>query len=74
VFENKVLRGVFSPKREEVVGGWKRLHNEERHNFYTSSNTIRVIKSRIMRLAGHEACMGEMRNIYKILTGKPERE
>jgi hypothetical protein len=74
VFENRVLRRVFSPKREEVVGGWKRLHNEELHNFYTSSNTIRVIKSRIMRWAGLAAHMGEMRNIYKILTGKPEGE
>jgi hypothetical protein len=74
VFENRVLRGVFSLKEEEVVGGWKRLHNEELHNFCTSSNTIRVIKSRIMRLAGHEACMGEMRNVYEISTGKPEGE
>jgi hypothetical protein len=74
VFESRILRGVFSPKREEVVGGWKRQYNEELHKFYTSSNTIRVIKSRIMRLAGHEACMGEMRNIYKILTGEPEGE
>jgi len=45
VFENRVLRGIFDPKRQEVVGGWRRLHNEELHNFYTSQNTIRIIKN-----------------------------
>jgi hypothetical protein len=56
------------------VGGWRRLHNEELQNLYTSSNIITVIKSRRMRWAGRAACMGEMRNKYKILNGKPERE
>jgi len=55
-----------------VVGGWRRLHNEKLHNFYTSPNIIRVIKSRRMRWVGHVAYMGEMRNAYKILFGKPE--
>jgi hypothetical protein len=49
VFENRVLRRIFGPKREEVAGGWRRLHNEELHNFYASSNIIKVIKSRIIR-------------------------
>jgi len=69
VFENRVLR-IFGHKREEVVGGWRRLHNEELHNLYTT----RVIKSRRMRWTGHVSCMGEMRNAYKILVGKPERK
>jgi hypothetical protein len=60
-----VLRG------EEVFGGWRRLHNKEPYNLYTPSNIIRVIKSSRMRWAGHVACMGEMRNIYNILVGKP---
>jgi hypothetical protein len=72
VFENRVLRGVFGPKREEVAGGWRRLHNEELHNLYVSQNIIKVIKSRRMRWAGHVACMGEMRNTYNILVGKRE--
>jgi hypothetical protein len=55
VFENRVLRRIFGPKREEVVGGWRRLHNEELHNLYTSPSIIRVIKSRRMRWAGHVA-------------------
>jgi hypothetical protein len=54
------------------VGGWGRLHNEEFHNLYTSPNVIRVIKSRRVRLAGHVACMGEMRNAYRIFISKPE--
>jgi hypothetical protein len=66
------LREIFIPKREEVAGGWRRLHNEELHNLYTSPNIIRVIKSRRMRGEGHEARVGEMRNEYKILVGKPE--
>jgi hypothetical protein len=66
VFENRVLRRLFGPKREEVVGGCRRLHNEELHNLYTSPY-IRVIKSRRLRWAGYVACMGAMRNVYKIL-------
>jgi hypothetical protein len=60
------------PKREEVARGWRRLHNEELHNLYASSNIIRVNKSRGIRWARHVACMGEMRNAYNILVGKPE--
>jgi hypothetical protein len=58
----RVLRRIFGPKREEVAGGWRRLHNEEPHNLYTSPNIIRVIKPSRMRWAGHAARMGEMRN------------
>jgi hypothetical protein len=58
--ENRVLRRIFGAKREEEAGGWKRLHNEERHKLYASSNIIRVIRSRRVRWAGHVACMGEM--------------
>jgi hypothetical protein len=72
VFENRVLRKIFGPKRNEVVGGWRKLHNEELHNLYCSPSIIRIIKSRRMRWAGHVACMGEKRNAYRILVGKPE--
>jgi len=68
VFENRVLT-IFGPKREEAVGGWRRLHNEELHILYSSQN-IRTIKSRRMRLVGHVAGMGEMRNRHKILFRK----
>jgi hypothetical protein len=71
VFEKRVLRRIFGPKREEVAGGWRKLHNEELHNLYASSN-IRIIKSRRMRCAEHVTCMGETRNEYKILVGKLE--
>jgi hypothetical protein len=66
-----VLRRIFGPMRKEVVRGWRKLHNEF-HNLYTSSDIIRVIKSRRMRWTEHMACMGEMRNAYNILVGKPE--
>jgi hypothetical protein len=66
VFENRVLRRIFGPIREEVAGGWKRLHNEEIHNVYASPYIIRVIKSRKMRWVGHVARMGEMRNSHNI--------
>jgi hypothetical protein len=65
--ENRVLRRIFVPKREEVMGGWRRLHNEELHNLYASPNVIRVIKSSRMRWAGHVARVGEMRNVYSVL-------
>jgi hypothetical protein len=71
VFENKVLR-IFGPNREEVIGGSRKLHNEELHNLYTFPNIIRTIKSRRMKWAGHVARMGEKRNAYRILVGKPE--
>jgi hypothetical protein len=67
LFENRVLRRIFGPKREEVARGWRRLHNEELHNLYTSPNVIRVIKSRGMRWAGHFEPTGDLRNAYKIL-------
>jgi hypothetical protein len=69
-----MLRRISGPQREEVTGDWRRLHNEERNNFYTSANMIRVIKSRRMKWAGHVAYMGEMRNEYKILVRKPEEK
>jgi hypothetical protein len=66
VFENSVLRRIFGSKRDEVTGEWRKLHNEELHNLYSSPNTIRQIKSRKMRWAGHVARMGEERNVYKL--------
>jgi hypothetical protein len=72
VFENRVLRRIFGPKRYEVTVEWRKLHNEELHNLHSSIYIIKVIKSRRMRWAGHVACMGEKRNAYRILVGKPE--
>jgi hypothetical protein len=72
VFENRVLRRIFHPKRDEVTGDWRKLHNEELHKLYCSTNIVRIIKSRRMRWAGHVARMGEKRNAYRILVGKPE--
>jgi hypothetical protein len=68
-----VLRRIFGPKREEVAGGWRRLHDEELHNLYVSPNIVRVIKSRRKRRAGHVVRMGEMRSAFIIMAGKPER-
>jgi hypothetical protein len=72
VFESRVLRRIFGPKRDEVTGGWRKLHNEELHNLYSSPSIIRVIKSRRMRLAGHVERTGDRRNAYKILVGKSQ--
>jgi hypothetical protein len=72
VFENSVLRKIVGPRKEEVAGGWRRLHNEELHNLYASQNIIRVIKPRRMRWAGHVAHMVETRNADNILIGKSE--
>jgi hypothetical protein len=72
VFENRIMRRIFGLKREEVAGGWKRLHNGELHNSYASPNITRVIKSRRMRWVGHVTCMGEIRNAQKVFTGKLE--
>jgi hypothetical protein len=72
VFENRVLRGIFGPKRDKVTGGRRKLHNEELHGLYSSPGTVRVIKARRMRWAVHVACMGEMRRVYNILVGRPE--
>jgi hypothetical protein len=72
VFENRVLRRIFGPKRDRVTGGWRKLHNEELHNLYSLPSIIRIIKSRRMRWAGHAARMGEKRNMYRLMVGKPE--
>ena len=72
VFENMVLRSIFGPRRDEVTGEWRRLHNEELNYLYSSTNIVRVIKSRRMRWAGHVARMDEKRWAYRVLVGKPE--
>jgi hypothetical protein len=72
VFENRVLWRIFGPKRDGVTGRWRKLHNEELHNLYSSPGIIRIIKSRRMRWAGHVARMGEKRNVYRLLVGTPE--
>jgi hypothetical protein len=80
VFENRVLTRIFGPKRDEVTGGWRKLHNEELRNLYSSPSIIRMsspsiirmIKSRRMRWAGHVARMGAKRTAYRILVGMPE--
>ena len=72
MFENKVLRRIFGPRRDEVTGEWRRLHNEELNDLYSSPNIVRVIKPRRMRRAGHVARMGEERGVFRILVGKPE--
>ena len=72
VFENVVLRIIFGPRRDEVTGEWRRLHNEELNDLYSSPNILRVIKSRRLRWAGHVARMGEERAVYRVLVGKPE--
>jgi hypothetical protein len=74
VFENRVLRRIFGPKRDGVTGGWRKLQNEELHNLYSSPSIIRIITSRRMRWAGHVVRMGEKRNVYRLLVGKPERK
>ena len=72
MFENRVLRRIFGPKRDEVTGEWRKLHNEELNDLSCSPNIVRLIKSRRMRWAGHVACMGERRDVYRVLVGKPE--
>jgi hypothetical protein len=71
VFENRVLRRIFGPKRDGVTEGWRKLHNEELHNLYSSPSIIRIIKLRRMWWAGHVVRMGEKRNVYRLLVGKP---
>jgi hypothetical protein len=67
-----LLRRIFGPKRDEVTGEWRKLHNEELHDMYSSPTILRVIKSRIMRWARHVARMGEGIAVYRVLVGKPE--
>jgi hypothetical protein len=66
VFENRVMRRIVGPKRDEVTGDWIKLHNEQLHDLYSSPSIIRIIKSRRMRWAGHVARMGEKRNVYRL--------
>jgi hypothetical protein len=72
VFENRVLRRIFGPKRDGVTGEWRRLHKKELNDLYASPNIIRAIKSTRMRWAGHVARMGEGRGAYRVLVGRPE--
>jgi hypothetical protein len=74
LFENRVLRRIIVPKRDEVKGGWRKLHKEELHNLYSSPHIIRMIKSRRMRWAGHVTRMGEKMNAYRILVGRARRK
>jgi hypothetical protein len=72
VFENRVLSKIFGLKKDGVTGGWRNLHNKELHDMYSSPSIIRIIKSRNIRWAGHVAPMGEKRNVYRLLVGKPK--
>jgi hypothetical protein len=72
VFENRVLRRIFGAKRDEVTGEWRKLHNDELNDLYSSPNIFQVIKSIRMRWARRVACMGDRRGIYRVLVGKPE--
>jgi hypothetical protein len=72
VFENRVSRRIFGPKRNEVIGERRKIHNEERNDLNCSPNIVRVIKSRRMRWAGHVVRMGEGRGVFRVLVGKPE--
>jgi len=72
VFENRVLKRIFGPRRNEVTGEWRKLHNEELNDLYSSPNIVWVIKSRRMRWASHVACTGKSRGVYGVLVGKPE--
>jgi hypothetical protein len=72
VFKNRVLRRIFGPKRDKATAEWRRLHNEELNDLYSSPNIIRVIKSKRMRWAGNVARMEEKRGAYRILVGRPE--
>jgi hypothetical protein len=67
-----MLRRIFEPKRNEVIGGWRKLNNEELHNLYSSSNVIRMIKSKRVRWLGHITPVGDKENAYSVLVGKPE--
>ena len=71
MFENRVLRRIFGPKRDEVTGEWRKLHNDEFNNLYCPPNIVQVIKSIRIIWAGHVAHMGEWRGVYRVLVGKP---
>jgi hypothetical protein len=71
-FENRVLRRIFGLKKNEIVGSWRKLHNDELHNLYSSPSIIRMIKSRRKRWAGHVARMAAKRNTYRVSVGKSE--
>jgi hypothetical protein len=72
VFENRVLRRIFGFKRDEGTGEWRKLHNEELNDLYSSPNIVRALKSKRMRWAEHVVCMGERRGVYRVLVGKSE--
>jgi len=72
VSEKRLLRRVFGPKRDEVTGEWRKLHNEELNDVYSLPNILWVLKSRRMRWAGHVALIGEDSGVYRVLVGKPE--
>ena len=72
MFENRILKRIFGPKRDEVTGDWRKLHSEENSDLYSLPNIVRVVKSRRLGLAGHAARMGERRGVYRVLVGKPE--
>ena len=74
MFENRALRKVFGPNRDEVKGEWRKLHSEELNDLYSLPNIVRVVKSRRMRWAGHVARMGEDRGVHRLLVGKLERK
>jgi hypothetical protein len=71
VLENRVLRRIFGPKRDEVIGEWRKLRNEGLHDLYSSPSITRIMKARRMRWPGHVARMGEKSNAYRLLVGKP---
>ena len=72
MFEKRVLRRIFGPKRDGVTEKWRKLHNEELNDLYSSPNIVHVIKSRKIRWVRHAACMGKSRGVYRVLVGKPE--
>jgi hypothetical protein len=72
MFENRMLRRLFGLKRDELMGDWRKLHNEVLHNLYSSPSIIRMTKSRRTKWAGHVAKMGEKNNAYRIMVGKPK--
>jgi 3-oxoacyl-ACP reductase-like protein len=74
VFKNRVLRRIIGPQRDEVTGEWRKLHNEELNDLYSSPNIVRLIRSRRTRWVGHVARMGEERGVYRVLVGKSERK